>query len=207
MTCRLSARLVKLSFMLMISKFIFALLNQVIGLSFSSAWTEFLTGPKCGSCVSPMINVNYYELAILILVMLITLENHVITPSDAVCDLSVNIHSSLKPSFHISTIVRKVNIRLKLILRCFLHCNPDNFIGAFIVYVCPSLKYNYVIWNPWFLQDINLIESVQRSFTRQVCLICHLALVSYAERLPMFKLERLKLRRLHKDLTNLFKIV
>ena len=30
---------------------------------------------------------------------------------------------------------------------------------------------------------------------------------SYEERLPMFKLERLELHRLHVDLTNLFKIV
>ena len=61
------------------------------------------------------------------------LGNHVITPSDAVCDLGVNINLSLKPSFHISTIVRKANIRSKLILKCFLSCNPGNFISTFKV--------------------------------------------------------------------------
>ena len=59
------------------------------------------------------------------------LGNHVITQSDAVCDLGVNIHSSLKLSFHISIIVRKANISSKLILKCFLSRNPDNFIRAF----------------------------------------------------------------------------
>ena len=63
----------KIKLMLMISKFIFTLLNQVIRLFFNSALTEFLTGLKYGSCVSPMINVNYYKLAILILVFIITL--------------------------------------------------------------------------------------------------------------------------------------
>ena len=79
--------------------------------------------------------------------------------------------------------------------------------------VCGSLIFIFFINNlpsiclPWLLQDINLIESVQRSFTRCVCLICHLPLVSYEERLSMFKLVRLELRHLHIDLTNLFKIV
>ena len=56
-------------------------------------------------------------------------------------------------------------------------------------------------------QDINLVESVQKNFTRRVSLIFHLSPASYEERLPMFKLERLELHRLHVDLTNLFKIV
>ena len=119
----------------------------------------------------------------------------------------MNIDSSLKPSYHISNTVRKVNIRSKLI-KCFiLSRNPDNFIRAFKVYVRLLLKYNCVIWNPWLLQDINLIERVQRNFTRYVYLICHLPLVSYEKRLSIFKLERLELRRLHVglDLTNLFK--
>ena len=59
------------------------------------------------------------------------LGNHVITPSDAVYDIGVNIHSSLKPSFHISTIIFKANIPTKLILKCFLSRNPDNFILCF----------------------------------------------------------------------------
>ena len=135
------------------------------------------------------------------------LGNHVITPSDVVCDLGVNIHSSLKPSFNISTIVRKANIRSKLIPKCFLSYNQDKFTRAFKVYVRPLLECNCVIWNPWLLQDINLIESIQRNFTRCVCLICHLPLVSYEERLSMFKLERLELRRFQIDLTNVFKNV
>ena len=77
------------------------------------------------------------------------------------------------------------------------------------VYICapPLLEYNFVIWNPWLLQNNNLIESVQRNFTGCVCLICILPPVSYEERLPMFKLEILELRRLQKDHSNLFKIV
>ena len=63
------------------------------------------------------------------------------------------------------------------------------------------------MWNTWLLQDIILIESGQRSFTRCVYLICHLSLVSYEERLSLFKLKRLELRHLLIHLTSLFKIV
>ena len=63
------------------------------------------------------------------------LGNHVITPRDAVCDLGMNIHSSLKPSFHISTIVRIAIICSKLILKYFLSCKPNNIIHVFEVYV------------------------------------------------------------------------
>ena len=99
----------------MISKFIFALLNQVIRLFFNSAWTEFLTEIKMWELhfsydKCQLIQVGYSDLGVHYY-----LGNHVITKSDAVCDVGVNVHSSLKTSFHISTIVCKANIPSKLI--------------------------------------------------------------------------------------------
>ena len=73
-------------------------------------------------------------------------------------------------------------------------------------YVRPILKYACMVWNPNLLQDINLIENVQRRFTRNVCILCNLPILSYDERLYLFGLERLELRRLKFDLTELFKI-
>jgi hypothetical protein len=135
------------------------------------------------------------------------LGNHVIQPSNTVSDLGVNVHSNLKPSLHCSTIVSKANIRAKLILKCFLSNNHNNFIRAFKCYVRPLLEYSSVVWNPWLLQDINLVESVQRIFTRKVCILCHLPKMSYEERLIYFNLDKLELRRLRADLVEMFKII
>ena len=101
----------------MISKFIFTLLNQVIEFFFNNNLTEFLTGAKMWElCFSydkcQLLQVGYSDPSVHY-----NLGNYVITKSDAICDLGVNIHSSLKPYFHISTIVRKVNICSKSILK------------------------------------------------------------------------------------------
>lgn len=135
------------------------------------------------------------------------LGNRVINPCDSVSDLGITVHSSLKFSSHCASIAAKANVRAKLILKCFLSRNQCNFIRAFKAYVRPLLEYASVVWNPWLLQDINVIENVQRRFTRKVCIICHLPVMSYDERLTLFNLERLELRRLRTDLVELFKIV
>ena len=48
---------------------------------------------------------------------------------------------TLKLSLHIYNIVRKVNIRVKLILKCFHSCDPAVLIKAFNTYVRPLLEY------------------------------------------------------------------
>jgi ribonuclease P/MRP protein subunit RPP40 len=135
------------------------------------------------------------------------LGNRIINLCDSVSDLGVTVHSSLKFSSHCASIAAKANIRAKLILKCFLSRSSCNLIRAFKVYVRPLLEYASVVWNPWLLKDINLIENVQRRFTRNVCIKCHLPVVSYDERLTFFNLDRLELRRLKIDLVEMFKIV
>lgn len=82
-----------------------------------------------------------------------------------------------------------------------------NLIQAFKVYVHPLIEYANAVWNPWLLKDINVIENVQRRFTRKVCVSCNLPVLSYDEQLSMFNLNRLEVRRLRIDLVELFKIV
>jgi ribonuclease P/MRP protein subunit RPP40 len=99
------------------------------------------------------------------------LGSYTVKPCESLCDLGVNIQSSLKPSLHCSIIAKKANIRAKLTLKCFLSHNYSNYMRAFKCYVRPVLECACVVWSPSLLQDINLIESVQRSFTRKVCIL------------------------------------
>ena len=74
---------------------------------------------------------------------------------------------------------------------------------AFITYIRPLLEYNSCVWNPHHKEYINLIEKVQRRFTKRIPSLRDL---SYAERLAIINLEPLELRRLKTDLTEYYKI-
>ena len=84
----------------------------------------------------------------------------------AICymrDLGVTVTSDLLPSVHIQNIVVKAHQRSNAIHRCCLSRNVSLLTRAFLVYVHPLVEYNSVVWSPHLKQDINLIESVQRS--------------------------------------------
>jgi hypothetical protein len=59
------------------------------------------------------------------------------------------------------------------------------------------------VWNPQVKYLIDLIEGVQRSFSKR---IPSLSALTYAERLAMLNLESLELRRLHFDLIFYYKV-
>ena len=66
------------------------------------------------------------------------------------------------------------------------------------------MEYNSNIWNPTQVHLIDLIESVQRGFTKRVKALAQLP---YLERLTIFDLEPLELRRLRYDLIQYYKIL
>ena len=96
----------------------------------------------------------------------------------SVVDFSVTIQSSLKSSLHCSLVAKKANIRAKLIFKSFLSRNSINYIRAFKCYVRPVLEYACIVWNSNLLQDNNLIENVQRRFTRNVYILCNIPILS-----------------------------
>jgi len=77
-------------------------------------------------------------------------------------------------------------------------------IRAFIVYVRPILEYNCVVWSPSLKKDIDLIEKVQKRFTKRLRGLKDLL---YTERLQRVDLPSLELCRLHLDLTFCYNIV
>ena len=94
-----------------------------------------------------------------------------------------------------------------LIIQCFHSHDYRLLIKAFKTYVRPILEYGTTVWSSNNIGDINSIENIQRSFTHRVAFLCKLPLLSYVDRLELFNLERLELRRIHFDLIELFKIV
>jgi ribonuclease P/MRP protein subunit RPP40 len=134
------------------------------------------------------------------------LDNNIISTVDSARDLGVIVNTSLNPHEHIAKIVSQAFVRVNLILKCFLSKDVRTLTRAFISYVRPLLEYASVSWSPYHTKDIELLESVQRKFTKRL-LVAHGTRVSYPERLKLLNLESLELRRLRCDLIYTYKLL
>ena len=85
-----------------------------------------------------------------------------------------------------------------------MSCDVDMLTRAYLVYVRPLLEVNSVIWSPHNKQDIDLIERVQRRFTKRLPGYSN---YTYNERLTLLNLPSLELRRLRLDLIWCYKIL
>jgi len=72
---------------------------------------------------------------------------------------------------------------------CFEVFILDHLKKAFTTYIRPLLEYNFDIWNQTRVYFSDLLESVQRGFTKRVNAIYNLP---YIERLDIFNLEPLE---------------
>ena len=68
---------------------------------------------------------------------------------------------------HIGEIAAKAHQRANCTLRCFLSGDVNLLVRAFIVYVRHIVEYCSVVWSPSLKHDIDLIEKVQRRFTKR----------------------------------------
>ena len=116
-----------------------------------------------------------------------------------VFDLGVNVDGKLNLSEYVANITRKAHARANFILRCFicfLSGNRQSIITSFKVYVRPLLEFNWSVWSLSLKYLIELLENVQRQFTKRIFglynLTCH-------QRLNCLGLESLELRRLRFD--------
>ena len=119
-------------------------------------------------------------------------------------DLGVLIDCNLRFIDHYACIVAKAHQRAALILRCFKSRDSNILFRAFIVYVRPLLENCSPVWCPVYRTDVDLLEKVQRRFTKRLTGLRNL---SYSERLCYLKTETLESRRLKMDLTMIFKIL
>ena len=119
-------------------------------------------------------------------------------------DIGVYMHSSLKPSFHIAEAVKKANRALGSLLRSLTYRDKFHYIRLYKIYVRCHLENAVQAWNPWLIQDIQNIESVQKRAIR----CCHgLQGSTYEEKLKEVGLTTLAERRSRGDMLETFKIL
>ena len=101
------------------------------------------------------------------------------------------------------TLLVKLTVALA-IHRSFVSRDVTRLIRAYKTYVRPLVESNTVIWSPTAIGDVDLLERVQRKFTKKLPGMQNLP---YTERLKLLNLDSLELRRLRVDLIWCYKII
>lgn len=78
------------------------------------------------------------------------------------------------------------------------------FLSLYKTYIRPILDFAAVVWCPYFVKDVDMLERAQRRATK---LPCTLRNVTYEERLAALGLTTLAVRRQRGDLIETFKIL
>ena len=119
-------------------------------------------------------------------------------------DLGVVISSDLKPSKQCSEVVKTANKLIGFIGRSFEFRTEEIILNLYNSLVRPHLEYCVQCWSPYYKNDIEKLEGVQRRMTK---LIPRLRNKPYEERLSELNLFSLTKRSLRGDLIEVFKII
>merc|ERR1711963_630999 len=119
-------------------------------------------------------------------------------------DLGVHIDETLSFDQHVEKITKKASSRCAKILKNFTFRSRDVLLPIFKSIVRPILEYANCAWNTQLQKHKDELESIQRSFTKNIFSVKKL---SYEERLKNLKLPSLEFRRLRGDLIQTFKIL
>jgi hypothetical protein len=132
------------------------------------------------------------------------IEGKVLTNATQCRDLGVLMTEDGKFSKHVKFIAKTAYFKMSTIFKIFQSKNIQLLKKAYISYVRPSLEYCSIIWSPYYIQDINLIERVQKYFTKRI--LGKLKL-TYPERLKYLAIDSLEERRIKIDLAETFKFL
>ncbi len=109
--------------------------------------------------------------------------------------LGILISSDLSFHDHVIAMCKRAAIRANLILRAFSSSDIHLLFRAFVVYVRPMLEYCSEVWNPSDVHNVNLIENIQRNFTKRIFARTGQFSFTYGARLQSLKAQTLELTR------------
>lgn len=163
----------------------------------SNQWQLSLAAGKC-----QVISFSYNKIAPM--VYMYSINSIPLLRVTDIVDLGVKFSQDFSFSSHITTMCNKARRLASIILNCFKSKNKDILFRAFNVFVRPTLDYCSNLWSPYRKYEIDLVESVQKRFTKRLYGMNGL---QYPERLQMLGAESLELRRLKADLCMYYKII
>uniref|UniRef100_A0A1I8B4I5 Reverse transcriptase domain-containing protein n=1 Tax=Meloidogyne hapla TaxID=6305 RepID=A0A1I8B4I5_MELHA len=135
-----------------------------------------------------------------------SIRDHKVEQVDVVKDLGIFVDDKLTFNKHIKIICRNAFLRSHQLLRTIHTYNPKTWGNIFKTYVLPILEYASPIWNPKQKDLIKSLERVQKFYTRSALNKCRKTKLKYQDRLKLFQLEPLLLRRYYLDVITMYKI-
>jgi len=130
-------------------------------------------------------------------------EKQVLEETDLEKDLGVFIDPNLDFKKHIKNVVKKASYLSYKILKNFTYRDANILVPLFKTLIRPILEYGNTIWSNGIKKYKNLVENVQRKFTKY---IKGLTNIPYEERLKSIKLPSLEYRLIRGDMIQVFKI-
>jgi len=119
-------------------------------------------------------------------------------------DLGILISNDLKVSQQCQAATSKATRILGIINHTIVFRHPDILLRLYKSLARPHLEYCTAAWSPHYCKDKELIEKVQRRFTRMIPDLKDLA---YEQRLAKTKSWTLEDRRIRADLVEVYKII
>jgi hypothetical protein len=119
-------------------------------------------------------------------------------------DLGVTVTNTMKFSDHCQKLAKTGFQKVNLIFSAFRCHSRSLLCQLFTVFVLSKLEYASEIWNPFLQGDVDLLERVQRLFTRRLPGFSGMNYDDILKRLGWLKLAD---RRIHKDLIMVYKIL
>ena len=118
-------------------------------------------------------------------------------------DLGILVDPNLNFEEHIEHIIKRANSKKAQILNNFTFRSKKVLTPLFKSLVRPILEYNNTVWVSSYRKQIDLVESVQRSYTKH---ILEVKKFPYEERLKRLQLPSLEYRCFRGDLIQTYKI-
>ena len=132
------------------------------------------------------------------------LDGNPIKSDTTIKDLGILMSENMSSSEHCMYLFKKCSQISSLICKSFLSRKREFIVKAYKVYVLPLLDYCSQVYSPHKISDINLLERIQRRFTKNVL---RNSALSYTERLRLLGLQRLEERRIQNDLFLAYRIL
>ena len=132
------------------------------------------------------------------------LEKRELKVSTCEKDLGVFVDPLLNFESHIISTVKKARKIVGLIQRNIINKTPEIMVLLFKSLIRPILEYANVVWSPYKRKYVDLIEQVQRNYSK--CII-GLKDLTYKDRLVALNLPSLEFRRVRGDLIEVYKIL
>ena len=119
-----------------------------------------------------------------------TAEGQVLEPLDDVLDLGIQVSSDLSWTKHIGSMANKARQSLSWALSVFYDRSVNTMMVLYKNYVRSKLEYCCPLWQNRKISDIQMIESIQRTFTQRINGMERLKYLQRLEKLHLLSLQR-----------------